>query len=223
MRHLGESLVILGIALGVCAAIGEPGLYRLAIIAFVIQWAAFVIAYALKTERFYDLVGGLTYMTLVGLLVLSDQDLSLLAWLLLSCVVLWAGRLSVFLALRVHRKGKDSRFDTLKHSKGGFFVAWTLQGLWVFLTPLPVWIVALNPVSGFGALQSVGIALWASGWIMEIVADQQKSHFNRAPENAGRFIRTGLWAYSRHPNYFGEIMLWGGVFMAASAQLKGAQ
>lgn len=201
--------------------IGQLGL--LLAVAVGVQWLAFPVALALRTERFYDLTGSVTYLLLVGLAIGGTADLSTRGVLLAACVVVWALRLGVFLAARVHHFGRDRRFDEIKRSARRFAVAWTLQGIWVFLTPLPVWLVILRPGPGLGPLDAVGLLLWVAGFAIEVVADAQKSAFRRDPANADRFIDHGLWAWSRHPNYFGEILLWTGVFVVAASQLQGVE
>ena len=132
--------------------------------------------------------------------------------------------MSSLLFLRIHKAGKDSRFDVIKTRPTRFFLAWTLQGLWVLLTAA----TALAIITGgqrepLGVIGYVGIAIWASGMLIEIVSDRQKSAFRSDPANSGRFITTGLWAWSRHPNYFGEILLWTGMAVIAVPILQGWQ
>jgi steroid 5-alpha reductase family enzyme len=209
-------LVVVGTATGLGWLTGGFELLLLALAAFAIQWLAFAPAWLWRSERFYDLTGSLTYLALVGLALGTAEALSVRGLLLAACVAIWAVRLGSFLALRVYRAGHDRRFAEIKQSFPRFLVAWTLQGLWTFLTPWAVWLVLLRPVEGLGLVDGLGFALWAAGFAIEVVADAQKSAFRRVPENAGRFIDRGLWAWSRHPNYFGEILLWVGVFVVAS-------
>jgi steroid 5-alpha reductase family enzyme len=191
-------------------------------LAFVVQWVAFVPAYAKQTERFYDLTGSLTYIgvTLFALIAAGSTDLRSLV--LAALVLVWAGRLGSFLFRRIHRQGSDARFDKIKQSPSRFFVAWTLQGLWVFLTLC----AALAAISArestpLGAADVAGLLIWVAGFAIEVAADRQKSaHREKHP---GHFIASGLWAWSRHPNYFGEIVLWLGVAVIASSTLRGWQ
>ena len=123
-------------------------------------------------------------------------------------VAVWALRLGSFLFRRVRRDGRDGRFDEIKVDPLRFFMTWTLQGLWVLLTVA----AALAIITGLerrsiGWVAIVGIVVWVVGFAIEVVADRQKSAFKQDPANQGRFISTGLWSWSRHPNYFGEIVL----------------
>ena len=141
-----------------------------------------------------------------------------------AIVAVWTVRLGSFLFARINRDGKDARFDELKPSFPRFLMTWTLQGLWVFLT-LACALAAMTSegVRPLGVTALVGALIWAVGFSIEVVADRQKRQFRADPDNRGRFIQGGLWAWSRHPNYFGEIMLWIGVTIIAVPQLGGWQ
>jgi steroid 5-alpha reductase family enzyme len=193
-------------------------------LAFAINWLAFIPSALARTERFYDLVGGITYITITLVVVLLSRELDLRSTLAAAMVMAWALRLAGFLFLRISRSGHDSRFDAIKHRPLRFFMAWTLQGLWVLLTAA----TALAIITGgvrvpLGPIGIAGIAVWALGMLFEIVADRQKSRFKADPGNEGRFINAGLWAWSRHPNYFGEILLWTGMAIMAVPVLHGWQ
>jgi steroid 5-alpha reductase family enzyme len=187
-----------------------------AVICIGIQWVAWIPASIGKTERFYDLTGGLTYLTVVGfsLWAGSQSEPPSLRELIVSLlVVIWSLRLSFFLYLRIHRTGKDGRFDQLKTSPIRFLVPWTLQGLWVFLTMIVV-IVINSQADSAPALEIwdyIGLSIWILGFGIETIADNQKTVFNTEPNNQGKWIDSGLWSYSRHPNYLGEIILWTGI------------
>ncbi|MCH9695282.1 MAG: DUF1295 domain-containing protein [Gammaproteobacteria bacterium] len=193
-------------------------------LAFVINWLAFVPAVLTQTERYYDLVGGITYITTMSVAVILSGDLDLRAMLVAAMVMLWSLRLASFLFRRILKSGNDSRFDEIKNRPLRFFLAWTLQGLWVLLTAA----AALAVITGntrvpLGAAGIIGTGIWLIGLLVEVVADNQKSNFKNDPANNGKFISSGLWAWSRHPNYFGEIVLWGGIALLALPVLKGWQ
>lgn len=209
---------------GGALAFGVP-VFALAVgLAFAIQWVAFVPAYAGKTERFYDLTGGLTYVSTMGLAALLSPSMDARAVLLLVLVAVWALRLSLFLFRRIHRAGKDGRFDEIKTSCPRFLLAWTMQGLWVAFTAAAALAALTTTVrKDIDAFAIAGLAIWLAGFGIEVVADAQKARFRSDPANRGRFIRTGLWARSRHPNYFGEIVLWIGVAVIALPVLHGWQ
>jgi len=137
-------------------------------------------------------------------------------------VFAWASRLGSFLFRRVRAAGSDPRFDEIKSSASRFLIAWTLQGLWVFLTLCAALAaITTRSPSDFGMLDGLGVTVWAIGFAIEVVADRQKGRFRA--EHPGHYIDTGLWSWSRHPNYFGEIVLWIGVALIASSTLQGWQ
>jgi steroid 5-alpha reductase family enzyme len=192
--------------------------------AFVIQWLVFVPSYRAQTEKFYDLTGALTYITITVFLVLASPGVDARGLLLAAMVVLWAVRLGGYLFRRVLKHGKDDRFDELKPDFARFLNTWTLQGLWVVLTAALAWVaITSDKKVGLEGFFWVGLLVWAAGITVETVADVQKTRFKADPANKGRFINTGLWSKSRHPNYFGEITLWVGVAIMALPVLQGWQ
>ena len=193
-------------------------------LAFAINWAAYIPAAISQTEHYYDLVGGLTYITVTIVAVLLSSDLDLRSQIVAAMVLVWSFRLATFLFRRIAKAGKDSRFDVIKTNPVRFLLAWTIQGLWVLLTAA----AALAIITGgnrveLGIVGYVGIAIWTLGFLIEVIADRQKSAFKADPANEGRFINTGLWAWSRHPNYFGEIVIWIGMAVIALPVLSGFQ
>ena len=229
-QSLGGTLAALLVA-GVIAAAGTsasadiaglPAFLLCGVIAFAVQWLVFVHAYRKQTEHFFDLTGSLTYITLaLFALSVSGDDR---AWLIAVLVLIWAARLGTFLFSRVREAGSDARFDSIKPDFMQFFMTWTLQGLWVFITFAPG-LAAMTSVQSksLGIFALAGTLLWISGFAIEVVADSQKRRFRANPENRDRFIATGLWAWSQHPNYFGEILLWCGIAVIALPVLSGWQ
>jgi steroid 5-alpha reductase family enzyme len=189
-----------------------------------IQLIAFIPAFLQQTERFYDLVGASTYLLLLGCAAYGAPSLDAMDIVLLAVCTLWALRLGSFLMRRVHVVGFDVRFEHIKQSFPRFLIAWSVQGLWVFLTLCPVLIVLLSPKPHSASPWTwVGLSIWALGFAVEVMADQQKWRFKMDAAHQGQFISSGLWAYSRHPNYAGEITLWVGLFIACTPLLEGWQ
>jgi steroid 5-alpha reductase family enzyme len=231
-----ESILAILIALVVAAGVGWAGAqggvliaglsaFAIAgVVAFAIQWVVFVPSFLAQTERWYDLTGSLTYLTVVVGTLLLVGRFDARSLLLVVLVAIWAGRLGSFLFRRIKETGADTRFDDIKPSFLRFLMAWTLQGLWVFLT-LAAALAAMtsNMAAPLGLVAWIGLAVWILGFWIEATADAQKGAFRKDPANRGRFIRTGLWAWSRHPNYFGEITLWIGVALIAFPVLSGWQ
>ena len=138
--------------------------------------------------------------------------------------MIWALRLGTFLFRRIQKAGKDDRFDEIKPSFIRFLNAWTIQGLWVTFTAATALIgITTLARKDIGVFAVIGFLVWVFGFAFEVIADAQKSRFNADTANKGKFIHTGLWAYSRHPNYFGEIVLWIGVAIIAIPVLQGWQ
>lgn len=201
---------------------GIPVFALCGVLAFAVNWVVFVPSNAARTEHYFDLTGAATYITVAAVAALLADDLDARGGVVTMMVIVWALRLGSFLFRRVKRDGRDGRFDRIKVDPLRFFQTWTLQGLWVLLTLA----CALAIVTGveresFGVFAVVGTVVWVAGFVLEVVADQQKSAFRKDPSNAGRFITSGVWRWSRHPNYFGEIMLWTGIAIMALPVLSG--
>ena len=203
---------------------GIPIFALCVVLAFVLQWVAFIPAFIKQTEKFYDLVGSITYLSVIWIAAALSPQTDARTWLLLGLISVWAVRLGTFLFRRVRVAGEDRRFRSIKPSFARFLLAWTLQGLWVAFTvsaALAAITTTLRQELGFFAL--FGALLWLVGFAIEVIADRQKSKFRTDPTNTGKFINTGIWAWSRHPNYFGEILLWLGVAVIAIPVLSGWQ
>ncbi len=194
-----------------------------ALIAFGMQWLAFVPAFLKQTEVFYDLIGSLTYIscTLLALWLTGHFDGRSL--LLTLIIMVWAVRLGSFLFARIRQDGSDDRFDKIKPDPVRFFTTWSLQGLWVLLTAgAALAAVTAEEPRSLTTFDFIGAALWVTGFAIEVIADRQKRAF-RQQYGRSEFITTGLWRRSRHPNYFGEIMLWTGIALLALPALSGWQ
>jgi steroid 5-alpha reductase family enzyme len=203
---------------------GLPVFALLVGLVFLIQWLAYLPAYLKQTEKFYDLTGSFTYVAVITLALALSPNVDARAILLWAMVVVWALRLGSFLFRRIHKAGKDDRFDEIKPSWIRFLNAWTIQALWVTFTASAALIaITTTTRKGLDLFALIGFLVWACGFAMEVIADAQKSRFNADPANRGKFIQSGLWSRSRHPNYFGEIMLWVGVMIIALPVLQGWQ
>lgn len=200
-----------------------PLVYGFVIAAYVIQWIAFIPAYCLTTEKFYDLTGSFTYLSITITAIILSGHTDTRSILIAVFICTWAGRLGSFLAIRVHKAGEDSRFAEIKRKFWKFFMTWTLQGLWVTCTIGAGLTAILSDPVEMDGFAYAGAIIWFLGFDIEVVADAQKSAFRRDPENKDKFITSGLWSWSRHPNYFGEIVLWFGIAIMAIPTLKGAQ
>lgn len=224
--------VVLMIAVGMAWAGSQYGmeafglpLFALCILLiFIIQWVAFIPAFLFQTEKFFDLTGSLTYTSVTVLAFLLAENNDIRTFLLLAMVLIWAGRLGNYLFRRVKRTGKDERFDRIKPSFWRFLQTWTLQALWIsFTLAAALAAITSRDRAGLDFFAGLGLVLWVYGLGIEALADHQKDIFRRDPANKDRFISSGLWSWSRHPNYFGEIMLWLGVALTALPVLRSWQ
>lgn len=193
-------------------------------IAFLFQWIAYIPAYLKKTEKFYDITGTITYLTVILVSVLLSPSIDARSILLTSIIAIWAIRLGYFLFTRIHRAGEDKRFKEIKQSYSRFLMTWTLQGLWVTFSLAAALAAITSKVRvALDVFAYLGLAIWVVGFAIEVIADWQKSKFRSVPENKTKFINFGLWSWSRHPNYFGEILLWVGVAVISLPILRGWQ
>jgi steroid 5-alpha reductase family enzyme len=210
------------------ATLGGVPVFAIAVgLAFLIQWLVFIPSYLFQTEKFFDLTGSLTYITVVGVALCYSRfsiDLDARSILLAALVIIWALRLGAFLFTRIQKAGKDDRFDDIKPSFIRFLNVWTIQGLWITFTAAAA-LVGITTLTrkDLDVFAIIGFLVWVFGFAFEVIADAQKSRFNANPENKGKFIHTGLWSRSRHPNYFGEIVLWVGIAIITAPVLQGWQ
>lgn len=231
-RSVIAIVVVLLIATGLAFAGSQGGvnvngfpLFALCVaLAFIIQWLAFIPAYVFRTEKFYDLTGGITYLTVITVALFLSTNTDSRSLLLTGIVAVWAIRLASFLFMRIRAAGEDRRFREIKQSFARFLLTWTLQGLWVAFSLAAALAAITSTVrKELDAFAVIGFLVWLFGFAFEVIADSQKSTFNANAANKGKFINTGLWSWSRHPNYFGEIVLWIGVTIIALPILQGWQ
>jgi steroid 5-alpha reductase family enzyme len=223
-------LILIGFLIAMAGSQGGSTLGGIPIFAlsvsltFLIQWVVFIPAYLRQTEKFFDLTGSLTYISVITFGLIFSTGIDARAILLWAMVVIWAIRLGTFLFRRIRKAGKDDRFDEIKPSFIRFLNVWTIQGLWVTFT-MATALAAITTTlrKDLDAFAILGCLIWVFGFTFEVAADSQKSRFNANPANKGKFIQTGLWSRSRHPNYFGEIMLWVGIAIIALPVLQGWQ
>ena len=199
------------------------------LVSFLVHWIAFIPSYAFRTEKYYDICGTLAYvLVLLTAIYLttsaSESSLHTRSILVIALVLIWALRLGFFLFIRVLKAGEDRRFREVKQKFSGFLVWWTLSALWVFLTTVNALVMIINNVSYHNDYYFyIGLVTWIAGFSFEVIADEQKRKFRSQSSNKDQFISTGLWSISRHPNYFGEILLWIGMAVIAFPTLQGWQ
>jgi steroid 5-alpha reductase family enzyme len=185
-----------------------------------INLVMFVPAYMFQTDKLTDISYAVTFLvvTLFGLL---SNDISLIKVLYFVAVLLWAIRLGSYLLIRIHKIGKDKRFDGMRENFLFFLRFWVLQGLTVWVVMIPGVLFLNSSALDVGVVSIVGLGMFLLGLIFEAVADIQKYTFINDPKNKGRWIDTGLWSISRHPNYLGEITVWLGLYITVFPFLSG--
>jgi len=203
---------------------GLPSFALAASIGFILHWLIFIPSYIYQTEHYFDLIGSISYISIVLFTFLALNNLDIRSILIGLLIIVWAVRLGSFLFGRVKRDGKDNRFTVMKTKFWWFLFTWTIGGLWVFIT-MAAGLAAMTSakVVPLGWYALIGIVLWLQGFILEVVADHQKTRFRSKKENRDKFINEGLWSLSRHPNYYGEITLWLGIAFIAFPVLQGWQ
>ena len=221
------SVLSFAISYGIAYLTGSVIVKNAVLLAYVIHWVAYIPAYMLQTEKFYDLTGSITYLFVVWFVFLSSyQSISLNFGnlILVLFISVWTIRLGVFLFMRIHKAGEDKRFRTIKTSASQFFMTFTLSGLWVTLCSMCA-LVAISSAEGIvmNALTYIGIILFIIGFSIEVIADNQKTAFRSIEANKDSFITSGLWSKSRHPNYFGEVLLWFAIAVISFSSLEGLQ
>ncbi|MBV12769.1 MAG: hypothetical protein CMC52_01580 [Flavobacteriaceae bacterium] len=218
------ALVAFGINQGSVAISGLSLIYVCFFMIFTIQWLIFIPSYVYQTEHYFDLTGSLTYLSVSLFAILFTIDVSLRDILLTVLIWIWASRLGSFLFFRIKRDGKDGRFDIMKTNFWWFLMTWTIQGLWVFLTmAMALAAITSENKAAIDIFAIIGSLVWILGFSIEVISDQQKTNFKSNPTNKDLFITKGLWSWSRHPNYFGEITLWIGIAVIAAPVLSGWQ
>lgn len=196
------------------------GLWRFVAVAAGMQLAVFL-AHGLpkRSEKFYDLSGSFTHLAVVAAALMSETKVRSGRQMFAALAsVVWLTRLGTFLYSRILRDGKDGRFDALKPVALAFMGAWSVQAVWVTVIQLPV--ILLNDRADMAAvnpLDFLAMVAWLAGFLIEAAADSQKTAFRDCPDNKGKYITTGLWKYSRHPNYFGEILMWASLATLSSS------
>ena len=187
------------------------------VVSLAINLSMFLVAFWRRSDKLTDISYAVTFATIaIWSFVTSSRE-----WyhaLLMALVVVWATRLGGFLLYRVIKKGKDARFDGMRESFTKFGKFWLGQAITVWVMMIPS-VFAFNANPSRNWIVPIGVAVWAIGLVCETIADLQKMAFSNNPANKDKWIDTGIWHYSRHPNYFGEILVWVGVYIYTLAGL----
>ena len=207
--------------------LGFLPLQLIVISSFFIHGAVLIPSYFAKTEKFYDITGTLAYLIMTYIAFYSvkiNENLTIQSKIVILLILIWALRLGIFLLIRVLQVGEDSRFEAAKNSFFKFMMFFSISALWVFLTTLNALTIILNNANITNYFYFIlGISIWCIGFSFEVISDEQKRRFRKKTTNKGSFINTGLWSISRHPNYFGEIVIWVGIAIISIPTLSGWQ
>ncbi|MGC9312440.1 MAG: DUF1295 domain-containing protein [Sediminispirochaetaceae bacterium] len=200
----------------------NPILFSL-IFSFAVNTFFFVFAAAFKTDKVTDISYSLSFFLLtLFLLLAAGAPLSYHKGLVSAAILLLSARLGGYLLYRIIKIGKDARFDDKRGNFVNFLKFWVLQATVVWLVMLPFSLYITSPSDG-GTLffTLVGMVLFALGLLIEAISDVQKFRYRSRLENNTHWVDTGLWKYSRHPNYFGEMLVWWGLFIVVIPSLRG--
>ena len=190
----------------------------------IIQIIFFIPSFFLKTEKLYDLIGSTTYIFVALIAYLSVDNKTTTDTILLFFVIIWGTRLGTYLFKRIQRDSEDVRFEKAKRNFFWFLQYWMGQALWVSITSCAAVIAILKPESNtLNIYGYIGIIFWIFGFTFEVIADLQKNNFKKSQNTTQNYISTGLWSKSRHPNYFGEITLWVGMYIISLSSFSGIE
>ena len=193
-------------------------------ISVVIQIIFFIPSFIFKTEKLYDLIGSSTYLIVISYAYFSIDDKTVTDTFLFIFVATWAVRLGTYLFTRINRDKEDVRFEKAKRNFFWFLQYWMGQALWVSITSCAAVIAILkNEDNSFNIFLILGSIVWIGGFTIEVLADLQKNKFKKNQDTYSKFISTGLWSKSRHPNYFGEISLWIGIYLISVPSFTGIE
>ncbi|XP_020673766.1 uncharacterized protein LOC110093270 [Dendrobium catenatum] len=195
-----------------------------AIVTIGYQLLFFFVTALLRFDKVTDFAGSTNFVLLAILTLLLKGSWHFRQIVLTSLVVVWGLRLGIFLLMRILQWGEDNRFDDMRNNLAKLSVFWILQAVWVWTVSLPLTIVnASDRNPSLKPQDIIGWIMWFVGLTVEATADQQKLVFKNSPANRGKWCNIGVWKYSRHPNYFGEILLWWGIFVASTPVLEDAE
>ena len=189
------------------------------IVVYMTVW--FVIAQALKRNDVADIAWGIGFIIAATSAIFFTDRITWRGLLVFLLVTLWGVRLAFHVFLRNRGKCEDPRYRKWrrkwgKHAKvRAFFQVFLLQGVLIIVISLPVTMAITSGKSPLGLLDLLGVCIWFGGFFFEAVGDYQLSKHKRDPANRGKIMTQGLWKYTRHPNYFGEVALWWGVYLIA--------
>lgn len=227
LKNILSILIVVSICFALALTTKNQIVINAFILIFIIHFISFLPANLYKTEKYFDLTGSITYISVIIYVFYSKFYNHGFQWgeLIISLAIIsWAVRLGSFLFLRIKKAGEDVRFREFKKSWSRWMLTWTTSAWWVsFCSVCGITAIASNSIIKINFLFIIGFLLFLFGFIIEIIADYQKTKFRSVASNKNKFITTGLWSLSRHPNYLGEIVLWFGIALMSFSNLNGLQ
>ncbi len=191
-------------------------------IVLLINSALFCVAYRRQSDKLTDFAYALSFIAVsISALLLSDHQSKILK-IAVAMVAIWALRLGTFLVMRIRKSGKDSRFDGIRENFFKFMKFWIGQGVIAWFLLLPVLFLAQRDGT-ISFISMIGAFIWLLGLMIETISDFQKYSFYKIIPNKNKWIDRGFWRYSRHPNYFGEILIWVGIYLVTFLSLDNTQ
>ncbi len=199
-------------------------LLQMLLVSLAINGVFFIMAAFLRTDVFTDITYSLSFIVLAVMLWASSSGRSPVQLFSIAAVILWGLRLGSYLFNRILHIKVDHRFDDKRDNFVRFGSFWLLQAITVWVVLLPVYgIMSLDRIPDLElAFLLPGVLMFVLGLVIETAADFQKYRFKMKEENKGKFMSSGIWKYSRHPNYFGEMLVWWGIALPGIVLFEGA-
>ncbi len=189
------------------------------LVLMVLTW---LISLPLHNASIVDIVWGAGFVLIAWVSSITGDGNSTRSTLVAAMVTVWGARLAIYLWSRNHGKGEDYRYRALRKRAGGqfatrsLFTVFLFQGVLMWIVSLPVQLAMVPETPDVGVIAVIGAAIWGIGFFFESVGDAQLARFKTNPDNEGQLFNSGLWKYTRHPNYFGDFCVWWGIFLVAA-------
>ena len=194
--------------------------WQVALLIFAYMLLAFVVAWIIKDNSIVDVFWGAGFIVVTAFSLMMAPDYGMRKVLVAFLVLIWGIRLTWYIYQRNRGKEEDFRYRQWRETwkffvLRSFFQIFMLQGFFMYIISFPVWYINYHPGSYLAITDTIGLILFGIGFMFETIGDMQLSVFKHDKRNKGKLITTGLWKYTRHPNYFGEALVWWGIWFYA--------
>jgi steroid 5-alpha reductase family enzyme len=191
-------------------------LTEIALVIFIYMTLVFIIAQIISDNSIVDIFWGLGFILIAFYSLVQAPEFDLRKTIVSTLVLIWGLRLSAHVFFRNRGKGEDFRYKAWRETwryftLRSFFQVYMLQGVFMLIIAYPIYYINFFSYTPLGLFDSLGLILFGLGFFIEAVSDYQLTEFKKDPSNKGKIITSGLWQYSRHPNYFGEALVWWGI------------